>query len=282
MEKKYDKQWSSANPGLLIILVDQSGSMLERMPGVNQSRTEYASMAVNRVIYSIINKSFSGTTPKNRAFISVLGYNHEVREIASDYIQELAAKPLRIQKVTKKIPDGAGGLIDIEEEMPIWVEPIDRQGTTNMKGAFELARQIIEKWISAKPDSPAPVIINISDGVPYWSNKNVDECMDETAEVVKKVSQLSTSDGNVLIFNACIGDGVKTVFPAAESEVYDEEGKFLFRISSVIPEGYEEAALKQELPLKDGAKGCISGADAVDLIKLIDFGSSKGQVDIQR
>lgn len=282
MEKKYDKQWSSANPGLLIILVDQSGSMLERMPGVNQSRTEYASMAVNRVIYSIINKSFSGTTPKNRAFISVLGYNHEVREIASDYIQALAAKPLHMQKVTKKIPDGAGGLIDIEEEMPIWVEPIDRQGTTNMKGAFELAQQIIEKWISARPDSPAPVIINISDGVPYWSNKNVDECMDETAEVVRKVSQLSTSDGNVLIFNACIGDGVKTVFPATESEVYDEEGKFLFRISSVIPEGYEEAALKQELPLKDGAKGCISGADAVDLIKLIDFGSSKGQVDIQR
>ena len=33
-----------------------------------------------------------------------------------------------------------------------------------MKGAFEMAKEIIEKWISDKPNNPAPVIINISDG----------------------------------------------------------------------------------------------------------------------
>ena len=40
------------------------------------------------------------------------------------------------------------------------------------------------------------------------------------------------------------------------------------------------AAKKNELDIKEGSKGCIFNADAVDLIKLIDFGSSKGQGDI--
>ena len=43
--------------------------------------------------------------------------------------------------------------------------------------------------------------------------------------------------------------------------------------------GYKAAAKKNELEIKDGSKGCIFNADAVDLIKLIDFGSSKGQGD---
>ena len=45
---KNDKQWSSATPGLLIILLDQSGSMKESYEGT--TRTKFASLAVNKVI----------------------------------------------------------------------------------------------------------------------------------------------------------------------------------------------------------------------------------------
>lgn len=51
---KNDKQWSSATPGLLIILLDQSGSMLSPYEGT--SRTAFASTAVNKVIDNIIQK----------------------------------------------------------------------------------------------------------------------------------------------------------------------------------------------------------------------------------
>ena len=44
-----DKQWSSANPGLLVILLDQSGSMMSNYEG-NDSKTVFASKAVNKVI----------------------------------------------------------------------------------------------------------------------------------------------------------------------------------------------------------------------------------------
>lgn len=279
----YEEQWSSANPGLLIILIDQSGSMTLPMRGNDsKTRSEYASLAVNRVIKTIIDKSFNGKAPKNRAFVSVIGYNQDVHEIASDYIQNLAAAPKRLEKVEKQVPDGAGGLVKTTVDMPIWVDPITEDGTTNMKGAFEQAKDILERWVVDKPDSPAPVVINISDGVPYWDRKPVEDCMEETLNLVNEIQQIKTSDGSVLVFNACIGDGIKSVFPTSEEEAGDEEGKFLYEISSLIPEAYDEAAKKVELQVRPNARGCIAGADAVDLIKLIDFGSSKGQSDIKR
>lgn len=47
---KNDKQWSSATPGLLIILVDKSGSMMLKYKNEPVSRTEFATRAINRVI----------------------------------------------------------------------------------------------------------------------------------------------------------------------------------------------------------------------------------------
>ena len=165
--------------------------------------------------------------------------------------------------------------------MPIWVDPITKDGTTNMKGAFEMAKAIIEKWIHDKPGNPAPVIINISDGVPYYDGKDVADCMKETIDVARSIMNMSVADGNVLIFNAMIrAAGLNQIFPNSLDECPNEESKFLFEISSFVPDAYKTIAQAKELQVKDGSKGCIFEADGVQLISLIDFGSSKGQRDI--
>jgi hypothetical protein len=278
-----EKQWSSATPGLLIILLDQSGSMLaEYNDGKTvDSRTVFASKAVNRVIDTIIQKNFDGKAPKNRCFITVIGYNHNVNKLASGFLKDLDANPVRIETVKQKINDGAGGLLTIDKKMPVWVEPITQDGATNMKGAFEMAKEIIDSWIKDKPENPAPVIINISDGVPYFDGKDVDICMRETVEVVNQIKAIDMEDGKIQVFNAMIGDGSeKTVkFPVSDSELTSSEGKFLFDISTVIPAAYKEAADKVGLSYREGARGAIFQADSVDLIQLINFGSSKGQRD---
>ena len=271
---KNDKQWSSATPGLLIILLDQSGSMREPYEGT--TRTKFASLAVNKVIDNIIQKNFDGDAPKNRCFISVIGYNHDVKSLCSGWLKDIDANPLRYEKLTKKMikksPDGAGGIIeekvDVEVTQPVWVEPIDKDGATNMLGAFQLAKELVEKWMADNADGPAPVIINISDGVK------------ETVALAKEIMNLSNNDGNVLIFNAQIDESNgKVVFPSDRSEVSQEEAQFLYDITSEVPESYKAAAAKNELPTKNGSRGCIFGADGVQLIQLIDFGSSKGQGD---
>ena len=273
-----DKQWSSATPGLLIILLDQSGSMLSDYEGT--TRTKFATLAVNKVIDNIIQKNFGGESPKNRCFISVIGYNHNVKELCSGWLKDLDAKPLRYETLKKKTPDGAGGIIEVEVKQPVWVEPIESDGATNMLGAFQLAKDLVEKWMADNANGPAPVIINISDGVPYYEGKDPSECMRETVALANEIMNLSNNDGNVLIFNAQIDESNgKVKFPLNRSAITQKQAQFLFDITSEVPESYKAAAAKNELPTEDGSRGCIFGADGVDLIHLIDFGSSKGQGD---
>ena len=273
-----EKQWSSATPGLLIILLDQSGSMLEDYEGT--TRTKFATLAVNKVIDNIIQKNFDGEAPKNRCFISVIGYDHNVKELCSGWLKELDAKPLRYETLKKKTPDGAGGIVEVEVKQPVWVEPIDSNGATNMLGAFKLAKDLVERWMNEHQDGPAPVIINISDGVPYYDLKDPRDCMKETVALANEIKSMSNSDGNVLIFNAQIDTANgKVIFPTNRDAITREEAQFLFDITSEVPASYKAAAEKNELPTKDGSRGCIFGAGGVELIQLIDFGSSKGQGD---
>jgi hypothetical protein len=276
-----DKQWSSAYPGLLIILVDQSGSMMNNYYD-GESRTEFSAKVINRVISTIIKKNFHKDKPKNRCFISVIGYGNEVKEICSGFLDDLYKNPIRVETRTQSVSDGNGGLVETSVNQPIWVEPITEDVWTNMRDGFAMAKKLVEEWIADKPDSPAPVIINISDGMPYYNQLNTDVCVKETTSVAKEILNISNEDGHVLIFNAEIGDGgFHVVTPSSEQEVAQggKPAQFLYDISSVIPEGYKLAAQKNDLTIKEGSRGCIFNADAVELIKLIDFGSSKGQGD---
>ena len=172
--------------------------------------------------------------------------------------------------------------MEIDKSMPIWVEPIKEDGATNMKGAFLMAKEIIEKWVSDKPNNPAPVIINISDGVPYFQGLDVSECMQQTIAIVNDIKAIDTADGKVQIFNAMIGDGTRTrKFPKTADEMVGDEAKFLFEISTEIPNSYKSVGeAKFGMAIAEGARGAVFDVEGVDLINLIDFGSTKAQGDI--
>jgi len=179
-----EMQWSSANPGYLIIMVDQSGSMMNPYTE-GDSRTVFSAKVINRVINTIIQKNFNNDKPKNRCFISVIGYGAQVNTLCEGSLESLYNNPKKIEEGKRKVSDGDGGLVETTVKNPIWVEPIDKDVWTNMKEAFILAKSKVETWIQKSPDCPAPVIINISDGVPYFDNKEIKECMAETEAVAK-------------------------------------------------------------------------------------------------
>ena len=272
-----EMQWSSATPGLLVIMVDQSGSMTLDYEG-GDTRSEFAAKAVNRVINTLIQKNFDGKAPKDRCYVAVIGYDAEVKVLASGFLKELESSPKRIANVTKKVSNGEGGIIEVDTKMPIWIEPIYEDSCTNMMGAFAVVNDLVANWIKDKPNYPAPVVINISDGLPY-DGREIEECMYETINIVNKLKEQRTSDGKVQIFNAMIGEGNKVVFPKSTTVLDSVEAQFLYEISTEIPEAYKGAAEKNELKFEMGARGAIYNADAEHLIKLIAFGSSKGQGD---
>ncbi|MBA6315159.1 vWA domain-containing protein [Cellulophaga baltica] len=281
MDKSNTKQWSSATPGYIIFLVDQSGSMSEPY-GEGKTKSEFTALVINRTINELINTNMDGEKVKDRLFISMIGYGGSsslaVDDIRSDYLSSFADHPIRMESLKKKVSDGAGGLIEINEEMPIFIEPV-ANGLTPMAEALSFAKELIDGWLTKKPDNPAPVIINISDGLPYTGGKAVDTS--KSILVSEEIMKISSMDGNPLLFNCHLGDGGGKVykFSESENEILDEQAKFLFNISSKVPESYKQAANKQDLKVSPESRGFVSNADPDLFIKFINFGSSGGATD---
>ena len=266
----YTEKMSSANPGCIIIMIDQSGSMADPHGNSGKQKKDSASLAVNRVIYEIAEASSDGEAIKDRCFIGVIGYGDRdsgVDLILGDMISNIAENPLRVEKIKKKIPDGAGGLIEIDEDFPIWVEAKADWGTP-MDLAFQRASQLAQEWCNAHPNSFPPLVINISDGEP----NSIDGAKKEAEELVK----ISNNDGNVLLLNAHIADGLKDPIklPSDVNVLNDNLAKFLFNISSVLPDILVDEAQKVGFNTTHGAKGMVYNADAEILIRLLNFGSS--------
>ncbi len=271
------KQWSSATPGYLIFLVDQSGSMAQPFTS-GQTKASYTALVINRTINDLIFANSAGDKIKDRVFVSIIGYGgsggNSVDDIRSDYLSEYAENPKRLEKLKKKVPDGAGGLVEIEEELPVFVEPV-ANGLTPMGEALKFAKELIEAWMSKKPDNPAPVIINISDGLPYEGGTSAEPS--KTISIGQEIMQLTTSDGSPLIFNVHIGDGAKEAgFEENEAQLDTEEAKLLFQISSRVPDTYKDAAKKHDFKILEESRGFVSNAGPETLVKFINFGSSGG------
>lgn len=258
----YSKLIGTSSPGLIMILLDQSGSMSD------DNKAQDASKAVNRVIYEIMLASRAGEVIKPRCYVGVIGYGASVYPIVGGTITEVAAKPSRTEQVEKKVDDGAGGLVAVKMEMPVWVEPRAENGTP-MAEAFEMAYPLIEKWVRDNPNSFPPIIMNVTDGEP--------NSPDQTKAAASKVMSLSTSDGKALVFNAHI-TGTKTSaeiqLPSSASGMGNQYAKFLFDISSKIPPRLLQAAQEAGLTTQPNARGLVFNASTETLIKLLTFGSS--------
>lgn len=281
MSQPNSKQWSSATPGYIIFLVDQSGSMQESYTE-GKTRAEFTSLVINSTINELINTNMDGEKVKDRVFISMIGYGGSsslaVDDIRSDYLSSFADNPLKIDNIKKKISDGAGGLVEIDVQMPVFIEP-KANGLTPMADALSFAKELIEGWLQKKPDNPAPIIINISDGLPYTGD-SIDSAMNNAISISKQIMNINSSDGNPLIFNCHLGEGQTQSFNEKEGELSDEQAKFLFNISSEIPDSYRVAAAKHDFIIKDKSRVFVSNAKPEMFIKLINFGSSGPGIDI--
>lgn len=265
---KYSRRIGTDYPGMILILIDQSKSMED------DKKFETASLAVNRVIYEIVLACQSGTEVKDRSYIGVIGYGESIKPVVGGLVSKIAENPKGITKLTQKVNDGAGGLVEIDIEMPYWVEPLADNGTP-MADALEKAYNVANQWAGQNPESFPPVVINITDGEPNDFDTNNGRAVD-TENAAKKLQQVSTLDGQLLLFNVHITgkQGGSILLPSEESELSNSYAKLLFRISSVIPSSMLGDAQTLGFQPKNNARGFIFNADTENLIKLLTFGSS--------
>ena len=263
----YEKQIGSDNPGCIIILVDQSASMTDPYGNGDEEKQHVATRAINRVIDELVTSCSDGEEIKDRCHVCVIGYGAEVHHVVEGMISEVGESPLRLETVKRKESDGAGGIIEKEEQMPIWLEPKAGNGTP-MDEAFQLAYDVAQVWCTWHTDSFPPTVINIIGGTPYDP--------DATRDAAKKVMELETTDGNVLVFNIHIPDpeysGREVTFPHSTEELGgDSYANFLFDISSVLPESLTQPTIAIGLNPQPDARCLGYNTGEVEMIQLLSF-----------
>jgi hypothetical protein len=269
----YQAEISRSNPSMFLFLIDQSGSMQDKFGGGGGRKDQAVADAINRLLQNLAIKCAKSEGVRDYYHVGVLGYGANVGPAFGGSlagkdlvpISTIADSPVEIEERTKKVEDGAGGLVEQKIRFPIWFKPVANGGTPMIQ-VLTKAQRIIEQWLSQHPDGFPPIIINITDG----------ETTDgDPLKASEQVRALKSSDGNVLLFNVHISsiEGTKFEFPNSENELPDQYAKLLFKMSSELPEHIHTAAEQEGYRVTPQSRGFVFNADIVSVIRFLDIGT---------
>lgn len=274
----YNAEISRNNPTAFLFLIDQSGSMDDRLPSGNRKAEQLADV-INRTLSNLIIRCTKSEGTRDYFDVGVIGYGgHGVvngfggslSDKIMHKISEIEKSPLRIEDKIKKVDDGAGGILEQNIKFPVWFEP-KAYGGTPMREALVKVAEEMAAWCDAHPNSYPPSILHITDG----------ESTDgDPEDLAKDVAKISTADGNILFFNLHLSDiNVSPVeFPASESGLPNEYAKMLFRMSSILPEHLLEFAKEKRFNVNSESRGFIFNGDAVQIVDFFDIGTRASQM----
>lgn len=126
----YTAEISRANPTCFVFVLDQSGSMAETIAGSTETKAAFLADVVNRTLQDLVIRCAKGEEVRNYFYVATLGYGSTVgSRFAGSLsgrtlvpISDVAEYPLRVESRTKKVPDGAGGLVEQTVRFPVWVD----------------------------------------------------------------------------------------------------------------------------------------------------------------
>ena len=216
----YAMKISTACPGLIVLVLDDSGSTQEVFPGTTDP------------IFKWIER-YSGVILKNLLVLSteVQGENAKVKPRYHILIIKYGSKP----------EIWGDGIMDIDTVVQRYTEAKNsfglggHLGGTDTKAAFETAYDELKKAVHDPTfkESFPPMVFHLTDGL-----SNTD-----ATTIADALKQLATSDGNALVVNSFIGTQTNLSYQGPDdftgylhdSEAGDEDNVRLFKMSSVMP-----------------------------------------------
>jgi hypothetical protein len=281
----YTAEINRSNPTAFIFVIDQSGSMGDQMPGSDPPKKKCDAVAdsVNSLLRNLSLKCARPDGVRDYFYVGVIGYGVVVESAYSGTLSGhelvplsvLANSPARVEERTKKVDDGAGGLVDQKVKFPVWFEP-KANGGTPMSQALTLAKKWAEKWVDLHPSSFPPTVIHITDGESTDSSDPA-EANRMVGNVMSELTSISGEDGALLLFNVHVSSkpNLRSIaFPADDSNLSDEYSRMLFAgASPLTPTMRRIANDEYGLGLADGAKAFTLNGDLAIVVQALDIGT---------
>lgn len=274
----HEAQISRTNPTAFLFVVDQSGSMSDRM-SIGKSKAEFVSDALNRTLMNLIGRCTKSEGVRDYFEVGVIGYggrgvdNGFSGALGSRVLNPVSAieqHPTRVEDRKKKMDDGAGGIVETSVKFPVWFEPRS-DGGTPMRAALTKAAEELAAWCDAHPESYPPTVLHVTDG----------ESGDgDPEEIAANLAQLRTHDGPVVVMNIHVSAlGSDTIkFPNSESGLPDSYAKLLFRMSSPLPQHLAAFAKDKGYNVSPESRGYMFNAEAGEIVDFFDIGTRASQL----
>ncbi len=271
----YTAEISRSNPSCFLFLIDQSGSMDDAFGSgeTKRKKADGVADAINRLLQNLVIKCAKSEGVRDYYHVGVIGYGSKVGPAFSGAlsgkelvpISEIADQPARVEERTKKVDDGAGGLVDQTVKFPIWFDAVSKDGTP-MCAALKVADGVLRAWLGEHPGCFPPIVINITDG------ESTDGDPTTPAAAIRN---LASDDGNVLLFNVHLSSQKASPieFPGDETDLPDQYARLLFQISSTLPEYMRGVAEAEGYRAVEGARGFVFNGDMVSVIRFLDIGT---------
>ena len=161
----YEAQISRSSPTAFLFVVDQSGSMSDKMAS-GRSKAEFVADALNRTLMNLITRCTKSGGVRDYFDVGVLGYGGagvangfggKLGVTVLNPVSVIEQMPLRVEDRQKKLDDGVGGILETTVKFPVWFEP-KAYGGTPMRGALTRAAEELGLWCDAHPDCYPPTV----------------------------------------------------------------------------------------------------------------------------
>lgn len=270
----YQAPIQRTDPTAILFLVDQSGSMGDKMAASEKAKAQFVADVLNRTLFELVTRCTRAEGVRDYFEVGVLGYGAQGAQNGLqgalgarilNPISALEANPLRVETRKRKTDDGAGGIVEQSVKFPVWFEPVANGGTP-MCDAIRKAGEELAAWCDAHPNSYPPTVLHVTDG------ESTDGDPEPLADALR---QFATGDGNVLLLNLHVSAvaGHPITFPAADMGLPDQYAKTLFRMSSQLPDHLVKYAAEKGHKMSSESRGYMFNAEASEIADFFDIGT---------
>jgi hypothetical protein len=236
----YDVLATSRAPALIVYLLDVSASMVEPLAG--RQRLEVVSEALATALRRMVFLSTKGLLVAPRYRVAILAYSDQVFDVL-------------------------GGVRTVDQYAALGVPPLQPRRGTDAALGFEQVEQLLQRELPNLGRCPAPLVCHMTDGEYTGADPE---------PVVRRIQQMATPDGNVLVENIFISDAILRepivdpwTWPGVlpNTSLASPYAEKLRAMSSPLPEGYRNAMFEAGYQLAPGALMMLPGLSQ-DLVEM--------------